>query len=218
MALVTGSTRGIGRAVAERLMGGGYEVVIHGAAPGCTDSLLGQFRKAFPTRPEPTVVHGDVADPAAVASIMRQVQERHRRLDALVVNAGIYEDALLGMCPTGSVDRLFQVNSVGATHTLQAAVRLLRRGTAPSVVFTSSVSGIRGQAGAAVYSASKAAVIGLALAAAKELGRIGIRVNAVAPGMINTEMTAALPEDIRERHLASITLARFGGAGAQVAA
>lgn len=211
VALITGSSRGIGKAVAVRLMSHGYDVIVHGTTKARIEPLAQELKTLkSPTPSEVTPVYGDIGDPTAVASIMRQVNERYRRLDALVVNAGIYEDALLGMCPTASVDRVFRVNAMGATYTLQAAIRLLQRGKNPAVVCMSSISGVRGQAGAAVYSATKAAILGLTMASAKELGRMGIRVNAVAPGMINTDMTAELSDEVRKKHLASITLGRFG--------
>jgi 3-oxoacyl-[acyl-carrier protein] reductase len=114
------------------------------------------------------------------------------------------------MTPKATVDRLFEVNAVGAVHTLQAAVRLLRRGTDPAVVLVSSVMGTRGSAGQAIYGATKAAVAGLARAAAKELGPSGIRVNAVAPGFIATDMLATLDEEGRSARVEATALGRLG--------
>ena len=133
-----------------------------------------------------------------------------RGLDALVVNAGIHDAAPLGMVSDAVVDRLFAVNAVGATHTLQSAVRLLRRGDHPAAVLLSSVVGTKGVAGQAVYAASKAAVLGLTVAAAKELGPAGIRVNAVAPGFIRTDMLGSLDESTRKERVAATPLGRLG--------
>jgi 3-oxoacyl-[acyl-carrier protein] reductase len=210
VALVTGSTLGIGRAVAARLAAAGHEVVVHGRDAG-------RAAKAAADLGGGGSVHGDVADPAAVSAMMREIHHRHGRLDALVVNAGIHAAGLLGMMHSDTVNRLFQVNAAGAAHTLQAAVRLLRRGTEPAVVLVSSVMGRRGAAGQAVYSATKAAVAGLALAAAKELGPAGIRVNAVAPGYIRTDMLATLDDTTRAATVAATPLGRLGTA-ADVAA
>jgi 3-oxoacyl-[acyl-carrier protein] reductase len=206
--LVTGSTRGIGLAVATRLAERGCAVVIHGtrleAATEVADTLAGKYAVAA------TPVAADVADPAAVRAMLRTVFERHRRLDGLVVSAGQHLAAPLGLTADDEIERLFAVNAVGAAHTLQAAVRLLRRGTDPSVVLLSSVMGTRGGVGQAVYGATKAAVAGLALAAAKEWGPLGIRVNAVAPGFIVTDMLSTLDADGRAARVASTPLGRLG--------
>jgi 3-oxoacyl-[acyl-carrier protein] reductase len=108
------------------------------------------------------------------------------------------------------VERLFAVNAIGATHTVQAAVKLLRRGTAPAVVLVSSVMGTAGAAGQVVYGATKAAVAGFTRAAAKELGPAGIRVNAVAPGFIATDMLDSLDEAGRAERVAATALRRLG--------
>ncbi|WP_344482114.1 SDR family NAD(P)-dependent oxidoreductase [Nonomuraea monospora] len=158
-------------------------------------------------------VGGDVGDPAQVSAMMRQIFQRHGRLDALVVNAGVHEAALLGMTGQATIDRLFQVNAIGATHTLQAALKLLRRGTSPAVVLMASIMGRAGGPGQAVYSATKAAVIGLTLAAARELGPSGVRVNAVAPGYIRTDLLGTLDDDARAGVVAATPLRRLGEPG-----
>ncbi|MEV0274437.1 SDR family NAD(P)-dependent oxidoreductase [Hamadaea sp. NPDC050747] len=208
VALVTGGSRGIGRAVAERLAADGYAVAVHAStvanAQGVADELAGRY--AVPT----LAVGADVSDPAAVKAAVRSVFEQFRRLDALVVGAGTHEAGLLGMQSDASTQRLFDVNAVGAAHTLQHATRLLRRGHSPAVVLIASVMGRVGGAGQAIYSATKAAVIGLTLAAAKELGPAGIRVNAVAPGFIETDMLSTLDEAGRAEVVAATPLNRLG--------
>lgn len=208
VALVTGSTRGIGRAVADTLAAQGLAVVVHGQRADPATEVAEEIGERYGV---PTLaVHGDVADAPAVAAIVRQAFDRFRRLDALVINAGAHEAAPLGLMAEASVNRLFAVNAIGATHTLQAAVRLLRRGTSPAVVLIASIMATRGDAGQAVYGATKAAVIGLARSAAKELGPLGIRVNAVAPGFIATDLLATLDEDARARRVAATPLGRLG--------
>ena len=207
MALVTGSSRGIGRAVAGTLAADGYAVVVHGRAPGAADDVV----KELPGGPH-LAVCGDVAVPDEVRAVMRAVHQRWRRLDALVVNAGVHEAGLLGAVSDEVVQRLFAVNAAGAVHTVQAGARLLRRGTAPAVVLLGSVVGSAGAAGQAVYAASKAAVEGLTRAAAKELGPAGIRVNAVAPGFVDTDMLGSLDEAGRVARVAATPLGRMGTA------
>ncbi|MFG1707167.1 SDR family NAD(P)-dependent oxidoreductase [Nonomuraea sp. M3C6] len=208
VALVTGSTSGIGRAVAARLAATGHDVVLHGRDQERAAKAAAEV--AAETGGLTDSVHGDVADYGVVSAMMRQIYQRHGRLDSLVINAGIHAAGLLGMMRHDTVSRLFEVNAMGATHTLQASLRLLRRGTGPAVVLVSSIMGRAGGPGQAVYSATKASVIGLTLAAAKELGPTGIRVNAVAPGYIQTDMLSTLGEQARTATVAATPLGRLG--------
>jgi 3-oxoacyl-[acyl-carrier protein] reductase len=211
VALVTGSSRGIGRAVAHALAATGHTVVVHGERDGSARQTADEVAAEHGV--PATAVYGDVSASTDVKAMMRQIFERHRRLDALVVNAGIHAAAPLGMVGDAIVERLFAVNAVGATHTLQAAVRLLRRGDRPAAVLLSSVMGTKGAAGQAAYAASKAAVLGLTAAAAKELGPAGIRVNAVAPGFIRTDMLDSLDGPARKERIEATPLGRLGEPG-----
>jgi 3-oxoacyl-[acyl-carrier protein] reductase len=204
VAWVTGSSRGIGAAIADRLAQDGYTVVLHGSTPESAAKLAGRYGE------DTLVVHGDVSDAAQVTAMVREIFGRFKRLDALVVNAGAHEAGLLGMMAAPAVERLFAVNSAGAVHTLQAASRLLRRGTDPAVVLLSSVMASSGVSGQAVYGASKGALNGLTVAAAKELGPAGVRVNAVAPGFIRTDMLSSLDEDGQHERVAATPLGRLG--------
>ncbi|WP_043623683.1 SDR family NAD(P)-dependent oxidoreductase [Nonomuraea candida] len=244
VALVTGSTTGIGRAVAVALAASGHTVVVHGrdderaakAAADVAAEALAQTPPGTPPGPEggsaggvvPEIrgvvdsvvdsVAGDVADPGQVSALMRAIYQRHGRLDALVVNAGVHAAGPLGMTAHDTIARLFQVNAIGATHTLQAALRLLRRSASPAVVLVSSVMGRAGGPGQAVYSATKAALLGLTMAAAKELGPWGVRVNAVAPGYIRTDLLATLDDEARAATVAATPLGRLGEPGDVAAA
>ncbi|MEU4578160.1 MULTISPECIES: SDR family NAD(P)-dependent oxidoreductase [Nonomuraea] len=208
--LVTGSTSGIGRAIATRLATTHREVVVHGRDQARTAKAAGEL--AALTGGRVGGVHGDVSDPTAISAMMREIHQRHGRLDGLVINAGVHAAALLGMLPSAGVSDLFAVNAVGAVHTLQGAVRLLRRGISPSVVLVSSVMGRDGGPGQAVYSATKASLLGLAKAAAKELGPAGIRVNAVTPGYIQTAMLSTLDAEASAATVAATPLGRLGTA------
>ena len=210
VALVTGASRGIGLATARRLAEQGHDLVLHGqnaeAVTEAAESLADKYGVAT------VAASGDIADPETSRVLMRVAFERFRRLDALVVNAGTHAAGMLGMTDDATVQRLFDVNAVGAAYTLQGAVRLLGRGRTPAVVLVSSVTGTQGIAGQAVYAASKAAVAGLARSAAKELGPRGIRVNAVAPGFIATDMLDTLDDDGRAQRIAGTALRRLGDA------
>ena len=210
VALVTGASRGIGHAVARCLAEQGHDLVVHGHDAGAITGVAGQLADKHGV----TVVagHGDIADPQTSRELMRLAFSIFGRLDALVVNAGTHAAGLLGMTDDATVQRLFAVNAAGAAYTLQGAVRLLGRGRTPSVVLVSSVTGTVGTAGQAIYAATKAAVAGLARSAAKELGPRGIRVNAVAPGFIATDMLATLDEKARAERIAGTALRRIGAA------
>lgn len=208
VALVTGSSRGIGLATARRLAADGYTLVLHGRDADSAKQAAAELTERHGA--DVLVVHGDVSNAADVKAMIKAIFSRHRRLDALVVNAGMHQAGLLGMMTDDAVERLFAVNAVGATHVLQAALKLLRRGNAPAVVLLSSVMGTVGAPGQVVYGATKAAVAGLARAAAKELGPAGIRVNAVAPGFVATDMLETLDETGRAERVASTALGRLG--------
>ncbi|MEV4812850.1 SDR family NAD(P)-dependent oxidoreductase [Micromonospora avicenniae] len=203
--LVTGSTRGIGRAVAGRLAEQGHRVAVHGRLLGPAEEVAA----ALPGGPH-LAVHGDVAEPEQIRALTRVLFERWRGLDGLVVNAGVHAAGLLGSVSDDTVTRLFAVNAAGAAHTLQQGARLLRRGDRPAVVLTASLVGSAGAAGQTVYAASKAAVEGLTRAAAKELGPAGVRVNAVAPGFIRTDLLADLDEAGRQARADATPLRRLG--------
>ncbi len=210
VALVTGSTRGIGWATAQRLAAAGATIVLNGR----TESEALQARLAA------LASHGgghaalafDVGDAAAVSAAYRKIATDFGRLDVLVNNAGILGDALLGMVLPELIDATIATNLRGAILNLQAAGRLMLRRRAGSIVNLSSIVGRFGNPGQAVYSASKAALIGLTLSAAKELGPSGIRVNAVAPGLIDTDMIRHLQPDTRARLERGIALGRAGTA------
>ena len=198
VALVTGSTRGIGLAAARRLAEDGHTVVVNGtdaeAVRARADELGGD---ALPF---------DVADADAVQAAVRELFSRHKRLDVLVNNAGVLDDALLGMIQPR---RTFDVNALGVLNTMQACARLLARGDGGAIVNVASIIGITGNRGQVAYAGSKAAVIGMTRSAAKELAP-KVRVNAVAPGFIDTDMTRALGPEIFEERVAAVGLGRAG--------
>ncbi|MDY7087448.1 SDR family NAD(P)-dependent oxidoreductase [Paractinoplanes brasiliensis] len=211
VALVTGASRGIGRATATRLAEQGHDLVLHGhgaeAVAAVAEELAGKYGVTALSG------HGDIADPATSKALVQLAFQNFKRLDALVVNAGTHAAGMLGMTDDATIERLFAVNSAGAVYTLRGAARLLARGKSPAVVLVSSITASRGIAGQAVYSASKAAVAALARSAAKELGKQGIRVNAVEPGFIATDMLDTLDEKGREERIADTALGRLGEPG-----
>ncbi|MGX6604399.1 SDR family NAD(P)-dependent oxidoreductase [Micromonosporaceae bacterium Da 78-11] len=210
VALITGASRGIGRATAERLAENGHDLVLHGHGA----QAVAEVAEALADKYGITAVtaHGDIADPETAKILMRVAFERFKRLDALVVNAGTHAAGMLGLTDDATIQRLFAVNAAGAAYTLRGAARLLVRGRTPAVVLVSSITASRGIAGQAVYAASKAAVAGLARSAAKEFGPQGIRVNAVEPGFIITDMLDSLDDQGRAERIGSTALGRLGEA------
>jgi 3-oxoacyl-[acyl-carrier protein] reductase len=206
VALVTGSTRGIGWAVACTLAERGATVIVNGRES--VDERVTELRDSFGG--EHSGLAFDVADARAVTAAIREIHGAHRRLDVLVNNAGILDDAMLGMIDAGSAARTFEVNALGTLNTMQSCARLMRRGGGGAIVNVASIIGVEGNAGQVAYGGSKAAVIGMTKSAAKELAASGVRVNAVAPGFIDTEMIRHLPEAIVEQRLASIAIGRVG--------
>jgi acetoacetyl-CoA reductase/3-oxoacyl-[acyl-carrier protein] reductase len=196
-ALVTGGSGGIGSAIVELLLRAGGEVT----------SL---------DRPGLPVVHGarslpcDLADPASIAAQLAGFRQESSRLDFLIHSAGIARDAVLWKMGDQDWTQVMRVNLDSAFHLLKWAAPLMRASGGGSIVLISSINGERGKFGQANYAASKAGLIGLGRSAARELGRFGIRVNVVAPGMILTSMIANLPEEAKARAVEESALGRLG--------
>jgi 3-oxoacyl-[acyl-carrier protein] reductase len=211
VAFISGSTRGIGWACARSFAAAGYAVVVN----GMSDSSVIEARALELTAEFGVPAFGvlaDAGDEAQVAACYQTIFKRLRRLDVLVNNAGILADGRIGMVPGELVRRVLAVNSAGSFYHLQAAARLMGRRGSGAIVNLTSIMGVRGAAGASAYAASKAAIIGLTLSAAKELGPQGIRVNAVAPGMIETDMLSGLKPEVIQDRVRAIPLGRLGTA------
>lgn len=207
-ALVTGGSRGIGRAIAEHLAANGYQVVITYVsraedAVNVVESIAarGGRAKAFAL---------NVADGRAVEDLFATEIKNRLNLQALVNNAGITQDGLLLRMSEEAFDKVLDVNLRGAFLCSREAAKIMTRQRSGRIVNISSVVGQMGNPGQVNYSASKAGLIGMTKACAKELASRNITVNAVAPGFIESEMTAALDEKTREAYLAYIPLKRFG--------
>ncbi len=210
-ALVTGSSRGIGRAIALRLGRDGYAVAVNyrGSAEKA-EELAAQIQAEGGSA---VALQADVADYEQAGALVAQAVERLGRLDVLVNNAGVTRDRLLAMMSAEDFSEVVRVNLNGCFNATRHAARVMMRQKSGVIVNISSVIGIHGNAGQANYAASKAGIHGLTLSAAKELGSRGIRVNAVAPGYIQTDMTGALNDEQRQKIAERIVLGRLGEAG-----
>ncbi len=208
IALVTGGSRGIGRAVAFELGRSGAAVMINyrenqAAAESALKELLAQggSGQLWPF---------DVAQEEHVEEAVKKIVDQHKKIDILVNNAGITADNLLVRLKSQDWDRVLGVNLKGTVHCTKAVCRSMIRERYGRIVNMTSVVGQTGNAGQSAYAASKAGMIGFTKAMARELASRGITVNAVAPGYIETEMTAKLAEKVKEEFLHSIPAGRFG--------
>jgi 3-oxoacyl-[acyl-carrier protein] reductase len=206
--LITGATRGIGWATAELFAANGAILILN-ARPG---DLLEQRRQSIQERfgTPVSILAADAGDPAAVQGCYAEVFKQYKKLDVLVNNAGIMQDALMGMISADLIRNVLQTNVAGTLLHLQGAARLMMRAKSGSIVNLTSIIGRYGKDGQAVYGSSKAAVIGMTLSASKELAPKNIRVNAVAPGMIDTDMTRQLAENRKQEAIAAIRMGRIG--------
>lgn len=207
-ALVTGASRGIGRAIALAMAAEGADVVVNyagseAAAKAVAAEIEAMGRKAL-------VIQADISSNAAATAMIDQAVKEFGRLDILVNNAGITRDGLLMRMKEEDWDAVLTTNLKGVFNCTKAAIKYMMKQKAGHIVNISSVVGVNGNAGQANYAAAKAGVIGFTKAVAKEVAARGITANAVAPGFIQTDMTAVLNEKQVEAMQAGIPLKRLG--------
>ena len=208
VAVVTGASRGIGRAIAGKLASMGAFVIIN---------YNGSEERAMEVKQEIEAAHGaaavcqcDVSDYEKCEAFIQNVIREYGHIDILVNNAGVTRDGLLMKMTEEAFDQVIDTNLKGAFNTIRHFSRYFLKQRSGKIINISSVTGVMGNAGQANYAASKAGLIGLTKSVARELAGRGVCVNAVAPGFINTEMTDALNEKVRENMLAAIPMGRMG--------
>lgn len=202
-ALVTGATRGIGRAIAQRFSHAGAQVFVGGRDLEAAQAVAAELSNG----------HGlalDVTDAATVKVAIMAIRKAAGRLDILVNNAGLMRPAMIATSSEADLDAMLATNVKGAFLCAQLAVRLMVGKKQGSIINIASIMGREGARGFSSYAASKAGVIGMTRAMAKELAAQNVRVNALAPGFIETDLTANIDGEAREKALSDIGLGRFG--------
>jgi 3-oxoacyl-[acyl-carrier protein] reductase len=207
VSLVTGGARGIGRSIALDLAKAGSHVAVCDVDIKGAEETMGLV-SALGVRG--LAVEADVTSSESVESLFKRLAEAFERLDVLINNAGITRDNLLIRMEEADWDRVIQINLKGAFLCTKQAVRVMMKQRKGAIVNIASVVGMMGNAGQANYAASKAGLIGFTKSVAKEVASRNIRVNAVAPGFIETDMTAKLSQEVRNTYMSSIPCRRFG--------
>lgn len=208
VAIVTGGSRGIGKAISLALAADGFDVaVVYGGNAEAAAATVAELEAAGATA---RVYRCDVADGEAVGTCVKQVLAEFGSVWALVNDAGITRDGLIARMSDEDFDRVIDVNLKGAFHMVRALTRPFMRQRGGRIVSVSSVVGLMGNAGQANYASSKAGLVGLTKSVARELAGRNVTCNAVAPGFIETDMTAKLPEQVRERYGEQIPLGHLG--------
>ena len=193
--LVTGGNRGIGRAIAERFVRDGYRVAVTARSGEGPEGTL--------------TVRADVTDAAALDAAFTEVEQQLGPVEVVVANAGITKDTLLLRMSEDDFDSVVATNLGGTFRVVKRASKGMLRARFGRVILISSVVGLYGSAGQVNYSASKSALVGFARSLTRELGGRGITANVVAPGFIETDMTAELPEETQKQYKANIPAGRF---------
>ena len=208
VALVTGASRGLGRAIALRLAGLGAKVAANYLASD--DKANGLVREIEGRGGEVMLAKADVADAKAVRAMCRQVVERWGKIDILVNNAGIVRDNLLPRMADDDWDSVINTNLRGAYLCTKFALRSMMEQFWGRIISIASLAGLVGNMGQTNYSAAKGGLIAFTRSVAREVGSRNITANAIAPGFINTEMTARLPDKVKETVLTLIAVKRYG--------
>ena len=208
-AVITGGVRGIGKCIAETFCKNGANVIICDISSKEAADQTEAELKEFGTRVR--MVNGDITDPQTAVNVAQIIKDEFdKKVDILVNNAGITNDKLMIKMSPEDFSRVIDVNLNGSFYMTKEITALMIKQTSGSIISMSSVSGLKGNPAQVNYSASKAGLVGMTKSAAKELGRRGIRVNGIAPGFVETDMTAVLTEEQKAGAAKNISMQRMG--------
>ena len=207
-ALITGSTRGIGRAIAEIFAKNGASLILNARDENKGKEIALELNEKYNVKIE--IVIFDVSDSNEVKNGFREIFKMTKKLDIVVNNAGILDDALIGMVTKTQIEKTFGVNTFAMLYVNQYASRMMSKRESGSIINISSIIGTNGNEGQAVYAGSKSAVIGITQSLSKELAKSNIRVNAIAPGFIDTDMVHSLSKSKYDERIDSIKMNRIG--------
>lgn len=206
--LVTGASRGIGKAISLLFASEGASLILGARSIAHLEAVREEIKGIGGA--EPLLLAYDVADLAKIKEAFTLIHKKFKRLDIMVNNAGILEGALLGVITQELIEKTFAINTYSVIYHMQYASRLMSQFKSGSIVNVSSIVGRFGKEGQVVYSASKAAIIGATLSAAKELAPLNIRVNAVTPGLIETDILKEVSSKELQKSLSDIKMKRIG--------
>ena len=205
---ITGSTRGIGLAIAHKFASQGANIVLNGRS-AISDELLDQFSDYDV---KVVAISGDVSDSADANRMVAEAIEALGSVDVLVNNAGITNDKLMLKMTEEDFEKVLKINLTGAFNMTQAVLKPMSKARQGAIINMSSVVGLMGNVGQANYAASKAGLLGLTKSVAREVAGRNVRVNAIAPGFIESDMTDAIPEKMKDAMLAQVPMKRIGQA------
>ena len=211
VALITGASQGIGACIAKRLAKDGFDIAInHYPSDGDKAKAEAVAEECRNIGAKAEIFAADVSDFAQCVDMVKAVKDTFGSIDALVNNAGITKDTLLTLMSEEQYDQVIAVNQKSVFNMMKPVIKIMMKQKHGAIVNMASVAGLYGNAGQFNYSASKAAIIGMTMTAAKEVGARNIRVNAVAPGLIKTPMTDVLTDEQKAKIFEQIALRRFG--------
>jgi len=207
-AIITGANRGIGKAIATKFAEEGADLILASRKKGNLDVLKKELGEKYNSKIQN--VYFDVKDPTSTKEAFKEIHSETKTIDILVNNAGILGDAFLRMINTDLIENVFGVNTFGIIYTMQYVTPFMVKNGGGSIINISSIIGTNGNKGQVVYGGSKSAVIGITQSSSKELAEHNIRVNAIAPGFIETDMVKDLSDEIFKERMDSIKMKRIG--------
>lgn len=208
IAIVTGANRGIGKAILECFAKNGANVFGTSRTNGSLDNTCKEITEKYGVKSWP--LYFDISSFDEIKAVFKDILKISKYIDVIVNNAGIMDNSLLTMITKGSVEQTFKTNTFGPLYMMHFGARIMMKKKSGSIINVSSILGVNGAPGVAAYSGSKAAIIGMTKAASKELAPYNIRVNAIAPGFIETDLVKSLPEDKYREKTDTIQMGRVG--------